>query len=175
MSQTSHQYLGTRLDPVTYYRDKSQDYNNPHTDGIEIILSKFQQYLTGKILDFGCGDGLATKFLKEDCTIGLDQSPEMISRFQFETKKPGIVGRFWDELPPVDSVVSVYALHLCPASRLPMVWFRLHQSGAKIVVIVSPFKNNPFDPQYYFESVDKLSLPVGPQGKTIHGRVYQSV
>jgi len=111
------QYLGTPLDPVTFYQERSRAYSNPHAVGIEAVLGKLRVHLTGKILDLGCGDGLATKLLGGDC-IGCDQSSEMVSRYHQETGCPGYVRTFWDELPLADSAIAIYSLHLCEPSRM---------------------------------------------------------
>jgi SAM-dependent methyltransferase len=166
-------YLGTELDPRDYYRLRSGDYDNPHTDGIRLVIDRHMHWLEGTILDLGCGSGLATAVLwsLRNPIIGVDAEPAMIERYKTETEHDGVVGNFWDKLPAADSAVFCYCLHLCPVSRASMVGFRLAEAGIKKVVVVSPFKErNERWPG--FVRVDESADGVGPDGKTIYGRVY---
>ena len=166
-------YLGTELDPAEYYKLRSGDYSNPHADGIRLVLDRHIHWLEGKILDLGCGSGLATQVLwsLRNTIVGVDAEPAMIERYKTETEHDGVVGNFWDKLPPADSAVFCYCLHLCPESRCHMVGFRLYEAGVKRIVVVSPFKErNECWPGY--RRVDESADGVGPDGKTIYGRVY---
>jgi SAM-dependent methyltransferase len=140
--------------------------------GIEAVLGTLRSYLTGKVLDLGCGDGLATKLLGGDC-IGCDQSSEMISRYHQETGCPGYVRTFWDELPLANSAVAVYSMHLCEPSRVSMMWYRLNEAGAESVVVITPLKSKPDNPNAFYSLVDSISEGCGPDGKVIHGKVYR--
>lgn len=123
----------------------------------------------------GCGSGLATMVLWSwGCyhTIrGIDAEPAMVDRYERETEREGRVARFWDELPSADSAVFCYSLHLCPKSRAAMVGFRLAEAGVQRVIVVSPLKPRAETWQGYTR-VEETADRVGPDGKTIYGRIY---
>lgn len=170
-----HLYLGTDLSPRDYYARHAADYDNPHAAGICAVLARLAHHLSGLVLDLGCGDGLATKHLRQNPAlrfVGVDAAPGMVARYRAETGFPGEVAGFGDRLPVADSVVAVYALHLATPPEIATMWWRLTETGATRVVLVSPFKNRPADPGHYFHLREAISGPYGPERKTIYGKVY---
>ena len=167
------EYLGTDLSPREFYRLKAGDYSNPHADGIRLVLDRHMHWLEGVILDLGCGSGLATSVLwsLRNPIIGVDSEPAMIERYKRETEHDGFVANFWDELPHADSAVFCYCLHLCPPSRVASVGYRLTEAGIRRVVVISPFKEKN-ENWLGYTRIDDSAEGLGPDGKTIYGRVY---
>lgn len=112
-----------------------------------MILNRFSGYLLERVLDLGCGDGLATKWLDSSRLpnvvdiVGVDVSRRMAERYEREARRPAFVANFWDRLPKARSAVAVYSFHLCPPSRRHEVFWRLHEAGVRHLVVVSPLKN----------------------------------
>ncbi|HEY9721306.1 MAG TPA: class I SAM-dependent methyltransferase [Oscillatoriaceae cyanobacterium] len=170
----SHPYLGTDLSPEEYYRVEAAHYANPHAAGIAAILERMAHHLHGRVLDLGCGDGLVTKLLagRGLIFVGADSAPAMVARYEAETGFSGVVASFEDPMPPADCVVSSYALHLATPAQLAMLWWRLAEAGAERILVITPFKEKPPEPEHYYHLIETVSGPFGPDGKTIHGRVY---
>jgi SAM-dependent methyltransferase len=168
-------YLGTTLDPQAYYQTYAEDYDNPHAEGIRYVLDKHIHWLKGSVLDMGCGNGLATMVLwswaARHSIVGIDAEPNMVERYKRETEHEGSVACFWDELPHAESAVFCYSLHLCPESRAAMVGFRLIEAGVQRVIVVSPLKSRA-EGWTGFSRAEETADGVGPEGKTIYGRVY---
>jgi hypothetical protein len=99
----------------------------------------------------------------------------MVKRYTQETGCPGVVAGFVDELPKADSVVSSYAMHLATPAEVPMMWYRLWETGADVVLVITPFKERPAAPEHYFTLEETVSGPYGPDGKTLHGKLYRRV
>jgi SAM-dependent methyltransferase len=169
-----HPYLGTNLTPQEYYKRHSHKYHNPHAEGIAEILGRLAHHLHGRVLDLGCGDGLATKLLGERglTFVGADNAPGMVKRYQKETGFPGVVAGFTDALPAADSVVSSYAMHLAAPAEVPMMWYRIWETGADTVLVITPFKERPAEPEHYFTLAETVSGPFGPDRKTLYGRLF---
>ena len=171
-----HPYLGTDLPPREYYAKHAADYHNPHAPGIAVLLARFAPHLHGTVLDLGCGDGLATKLLADRPGlkfVGADSAPGMVARYEAETGWPGVVAGFGDPLPAADSVVSSYAMHLATPEEAAVMWWRLHETGADVVLVVTPFKERPAAPAHYFALAEAHSAPLGPDAKTLHARLYR--
>lgn len=172
----SHGYLGTNLPPDVYYRRHARDYANPHAEGVAVALGQLSGQLHGRVLDWGCGDGLITKLLAEraDLTfVGADAAPGMVKRYRAETGHPAEAAGFGDALPRADSAVASYALHLATPQEAAVMWWRLAEAGVKTLVVITPFKARPEAPSHYFAETERISGPWGPDGKTIYGVVYQ--
>ena len=78
-------------------------------------------------------------------------------------------------MPPADSAVASYALHLATPAEVGMLWWRLAESGVQTLVVVTPFKARPAPPAFYYAESDRLKGGWGPEGKTIYGIVYERV
>ena len=168
-------YLGRDTSPSDFYRLYSDEYTNLHREGIERLLAHLSPHLEGRVLDLGCGAGLATTWLMGNRPglepVGVDASPEMVARYRRDTGCPATVSSFTEELPRCDSVIASYSLHLAARSEMPLVWYRLAEAGARTVVVISPFKGNPSAPKGYYAVSETVSVPFGEKGKTAHGWV----
>lgn len=137
-------YLGTSLDPASYYDVHADRYQNAHADAIETVLRRLAGGIEGPVLDLGCGAGLATEVLRKMKGpldfIGIDASPAMADRYRIETGYPGVTAFFWDPLPKGRSAVIAHALHLCPESRKHEIEWRLQEAGVSTLIVVSPLK-----------------------------------
>jgi trans-aconitate methyltransferase len=136
-------YLGTSLSPDNYYQHCGDVYYNPHSDLIKYFIesqySKLDQ--SSRILDLGCGDGLATKILLKlgiSNIIGIDKSQVMVNRYEKETGCKALNIDFWDELPQASSIVATHSLHLCPPSRIFSTYWKFKEIGIKTALITSP-------------------------------------
>ncbi|MEB3328038.1 MAG: class I SAM-dependent methyltransferase [Candidatus Sericytochromatia bacterium] len=174
--QNHHPYLGTALEPRAYYEREASRYNNPHAPGIQALLRAVLAGVEGTVLDLGCGDGLVTKWLAGlpgvRC-VGLDRAAAMVERYRQETGCPAEVGTFDQPLPRADWIVSSYALHLATPAEEAAMWWRMWETGAQQVVVVTPLKARPAEPAHYFHLAQALAEPVGPGGKTLHARRYE--
>ncbi|MEB3285573.1 MAG: class I SAM-dependent methyltransferase [Candidatus Sericytochromatia bacterium] len=173
--EAPHLYLGTELSPEEYYERRSHVYDNPHAEGIEQALSALSLPLAASVLDLGCGDGLVTKlFQPRGCLCqGMDRASAMVARYEKETGCRGLVGCFDQAMPPSEMIVASYALHLATPAEKTVMWWRMWESGASWVVVVSPFKSRPSDPAHYFQLTRAVQGPWGPSKKTVYGRLYQ--
>lgn len=173
MTMPTRSYLGTRLTPEEYYKTKSGSYDNPHSPGIRYVLDKHMHWLQGTVLDLGCGNGLATMILwsYRQPILGVDAEPSMIERYQQETEHLAVIGQVWDPLPKAKSAVFCYSVHLCPRSRVSAVNYRMCEAGIQRVVVVSPLKAQT-ENWLNFRCVESTADKVGPDDKTIYGRVY---
>lgn len=171
-----HLYLGTDLPPHAYYAHHAAEYANPHAKGIAVLVARFADQLHGTVLDLGCGDGLATKLLADRpglAFVGADSAAGMVARYEAETSWPGVVAGFGDPLPAADSVVSSYAMHLATPEEAAVMWWRLWETGARVVLVVTPLKERPASPAHYFTLAEAASGPYGPDDKTLHARLYR--
>jgi hypothetical protein len=170
-----HGYLGTHLTPAEYYRRHSAQYHNPHAEGVAEALGHLAHHLHGRVLDWGCGDGLATKLLGERGLdfVGVDNASGMVGRYRRETGFPAEVAGFADALPRADTAVACYALHLATPQEAALMWWRLAEAGVQKLVVVTPFKNRPAAPEHYFKEAERVSGAWGPEGKTIYGVLYE--
>lgn len=171
-----HGYLGTSLTPAEYYRRHASRYANPHAEGVAEALGRLSTHLHGRVLDWGCGDGLITKLLtatRPDLTfVGADNASAMVGRYRRETGNPGVVAGFGDALPEADSAVASYALHLATPAEASVMWWRLAEAGVRTLVVITPFKARPEAPQHYFREAERVYGPWGPAEKTIYGVLY---
>ena len=174
-ARTPRPYLGTTLSPAEYYAGRyAATYSNPHEAGIRKVVERLHPNLTGRVLDLGCGDGLATKIivpLGHTDVVGLDPSPQMLARYGAETGHRGVLGTASGVLPPCDSIIASYSLHL--EHDPTMASFRMWESGAKTVVVISPLKDRPRLHSVYWTWTDMTRQGVGTKCKTIYGVVYE--
>ena len=175
--ERQHGYLGTHLSPVEYYRRHAAAYDNPHAGGIARALGHFACQLEGVVLDWGCGDGLATKLLaaahQDWQFVGVDNAPLMVARYIQETGFSAVVAGFGEALPAADSAVASYALHLASPAEAAVMWWRLAESGVKTLVVVTPFKARPAAPAFYYVEAERVCGRWGPAGKTIYAMFYR--
>ncbi|MEB3222162.1 MAG: class I SAM-dependent methyltransferase [Candidatus Sericytochromatia bacterium] len=170
-----HPYLGTDLTPQAYYEREAARYDNPHAPGIHQLLEATLAGVAGTVLDLGCGDGLVSKWLAGRAgvrCVGVDRAAAMVARYEHETGWPGVVSTFDQPLPAADWIVSSYALHLATPAEEAAMWWRMWETGARHVVVVTPLKARPAAPAHYFSLAQAISAGVGPGGKTIHARRY---
>lgn len=166
-------YLGTSLSPEEYYVRNSASYRNPHEAAIRCAVEHYVKSFSGRVLDLGCGPGLATSALSglglRDF-VGVDSSPVMAGRYREETGFPACEANFWDELPKADCAVATHSLHLCPSSRLPAAVWRLVEAGVKTLVVVSPLKS-------ILDYIPFCGFRVGWQGPCVfrHGPAGKSI
>lgn len=171
-----HLYLGTELSPAEYYERHPAAYDNPHAKGIVRVLRALELPDVATVLDLGCGDGLVTKWLQGERSVvcrGMDRAAAMVARYVQETGCAGCVGRFDEAMPAANLIVASYALHLATRAEQAVMWWRMWESGAAWVAVVTPFKARPAEPLHYFARVRGLHGPWGPEGKTVYGRLYR--
>jgi SAM-dependent methyltransferase len=175
--ESTHGYLGTPLTPAEYYRQCAAAYDNPHADGIARALGHLAHHLAGRVLDWGCGDGLVTKLLGAANPswqfVGVDNAPAMVARYRHETHFPGVVAGFGDALPAAQSAVASYALHLATPAEAAVMWWRLAEAGVTTLVVVTPFKARPAAPVHYYAEAERVFGRWGPAGKTIYAVLYR--
>jgi SAM-dependent methyltransferase len=137
-------YLGTNLTPEQYYAQHSAWYSNPHKGTIEFLLEQCTSSLHSRILDLGCGPGLATRCLSKHGLsdfVGVDNAPVMVERYRRETGFPSVQANFWDELPKAECAVATHSIHLCPVSRLHIAMWRLYEAGVRTLLVISPLRS----------------------------------
>lgn len=166
-------YLGTPLTPDEYYRAHAGDYVNGQAEAVGPLLKALAVHLRPRVLDLGCGAGLATQALiglGVTDIVGSDRSPEMVQRYTQETGKPGQVASFWDQQPSALTAVCVHALHLCPASRLWEVPWTLRTAGIQHLIVISPLKRagNGLS----LRELARVQVQTGPERKTVWGWVF---
>lgn len=126
-----------------YYTDNSETYHNPHAIFALNCLEQLWSEQFKNVLDFACGDGLASKYLRKnhniDNIIGCDKF--MYSRYERETKNTCFQFSFEDiangnfELPKVDVIVFSYAIDLVKTSYLNNMLYNLSNISESLIVI----------------------------------------
>lgn len=178
-------YLGTQLSPAAYYEAQAAAYANPHALGVGPLLAWGLPALAAawaacpegpgrRLLDLGCGDGLATELLAPQGWrwVGVDASAGMVARYRAERGFPAQVGGFGDPLPEACAMVACHALHLASPEEAAMLGWRLAEAGVRCALVVGPFKERPRCPGPYYELLDRASHPVGPKGKALHAALW---
>ena len=140
-----------------YYQFNKADYHNPHTEFIHTSLDWVKDQIEiGSFLDLSCGDGVVSSYLKDGgftnffgtdpyfCDIYSKKLGTECFQLSFEEiAKSGLP-------KSVDTIISSYALHLCPTSFLNTLLYQLAKN-CKYLVIISPNKNP--EVKNYFEEV----------------------
>lgn len=139
----------------TFYRLHSRDYENPHIDIIENLLShaKTEWNISGNILDLCCGSGEVSHML-EDCNVdGID--PYTKELYEANTGNDCIPMTFKDIVEngigkEYDFVICSYAMHLCEKSMLPMLLYRIGEVSDNLI-IVTPHKKPDCNGNFFKE------------------------
>lgn len=155
--RSKYESLGVDL----YYSNLGKDYQNPHS---EYALSCFEDiwnsYIlknldtvnstsTFRVLDFACGDGLISKYLKSSYLNLLNSNSLIINgcdkyldeRYEFETGLNCFpysfedVANFSHTLPKYDLIVISYAIDLVKESYLDNFLYSLSQLTNKLLII----------------------------------------
>lgn len=135
-----------QLGVVRYYQEEGAHYTNPHFDQIrELLLQNRHRIDYSKVLDYCCGSGEVTRCLLEmgfDQTAAsdpftsaafLEKTGRTCQSYSFEEViKTGIPAQF-------SSIISSFAMHLCPEDQLFPLLYQLFQSTPN-VVIITPHK-----------------------------------
>lgn len=130
-----------------YYRAFSDAYENPHLPEICALLERNLERLdcSGTVLDFAAGGGevaTALQVLGVEHIVGCD--PFTHALFERKTGLPCLQLDFKSVirsgLPgPYSTIISSFALHLCPLKELfPLCW-QLFQA-APLLVVITPHK-----------------------------------
>ena len=153
--------------PEEFYTSGSQ-YENPHKEVIHKHIDNIASSLdlTGRVLDLGCGTGIASERLSfhgakriTGCDPYLNKEYEKetgnsCARYNF---KDIAQGRMY-HLGHFSLVIASFSLHLCEKSMMTHLLFNLSQMSDKLVII-SPHKKpeiNQFwslEEEHYFEKV----------------------
>lgn len=156
------------MSPDAYYEARSEEYSNPQADAVLRLLELMLGFVRPRVLDLGCGAGLATSALMvlgvHDC-VGVDRSEAMVLRYVRETLRPARVANFWDPLPRARTAIAAHSLHLCEPSRLWQFRWRLREAGVETLVVVSPLKRAADGLR--MRELRSASCPSGPRGKTV--------
>jgi SAM-dependent methyltransferase len=143
---------------------KTIPYSNPHE---KQIIKLIQNIEGNKVLDLCCGTGLVTKNIKYKEIEGID--PYLYNEYEKNTGKRCIRKTFKDivqeGLDKYDLIICSFGLHLCEASMLPMLMYRIKESTNRLIVI-SPSKHPKISNKY------KETIALTLLGKRIHMREY---
>ncbi len=129
-----------------FYSRNANRYENPHFEQIRQLLIQNKNRIDyTKVLDFGCGGGEVALVLETlDCrnTIGCDpytyklferKTGNKCFRFSFDNViRKGIMGSY-------SSIISSFAMHLCPEELLFPLTAQLFLVS-KQIVIITPHK-----------------------------------
>lgn len=130
-----------------YYREHANMYENPHLPQVQDLLQRNFHRLncSGTVLDFAAGGGEVTQTLRllgaqqlagcDPFTFDLFEKKTGIScaRLSFlDVIKNGLPGHY-------STIVSSFALHLCPQNKLFSLAWNLLQA-TPILVVITPHK-----------------------------------
>lgn len=141
-----------------YYKDFSEEYENPHFETIKELLNKIS--IEGSVLDLCCGSGEVTKILSINNIVGCD--PYMYEVYYKKTGKKSFKFNFKEIAEGAlygtyfDTVICSFALHLCELSLLEKVLYQLSIITNELIVI-SPHKR-PIIKESYFELKEELKI-----------------
>lgn len=130
-----------------YYQHHAEAYENPHFIEIQRLILQNQHRLDcSAVLDFAAGGGEVTQVLQQmgfHQTIGCD--PFTFELYEKNTARPCLRFSFKDVIKGAlqgqyfSSVISSFALHLCPEKDLYPLFWNLLQTTA-VVVFITPHK-----------------------------------
>jgi len=128
-----------------------------HRDATGQILDRWTLTATDRVLDVGCGNGWAVRWMLErgaGSGAGVDISAEMIQRAQQLTES-GVPAEFavsaGERLPFADeafsAILSVESLYYYPDPAAALAeWARVSRAGGRLGVMVDLFAENPAGP-----------------------------
>ena len=130
-----------------YYRDHAATYENPHLPQVQDLLKRNFHRLdcSGKVLDFAAGGGEVTQTLR---ALGAQElagcDPYTFELFEKKTglrcSKLSFMDIIVHGLPEqYSTIVSSFALHLCPPKKLFSLAWNLLQS-TPLLVVITPHK-----------------------------------
>lgn len=135
-----------------FYRNNGDTYQNPHYDYIKQLLVQNESRIGYKsILDFCCGSGEVSQVLHEmgyKLSTGCD--PYTQKAYSLRMEKPCLGHSFEDivqgklSTKQYSSVISSFAMHLCPAKQLYPLVQELFKC-TKQLVIITPHKRPALD------------------------------
>jgi SAM-dependent methyltransferase len=161
-----------------FYEEHGGDYRNPHEAAIRAALheglSRWQVGLS-RVLDLACGSGEVTLVLRElGCTDtdGIDpytgeaylaRTGRVAESITFERIAEGALeGRRYS------LIVCSFALHLLPASRLPVLSYQLSRI-APALIILTPHKRPQLREAWGWRLEDEIVV------KRVRARLYRVV
>jgi hypothetical protein len=129
-----------------YYREFADGYENPHFPEIKVLLERnFSSLDCSAVLDFAAGGGEVTQVLQGmgiPETTGCD--PFTFALFEKNTGCDCLRLSFMDVIKKglprqYSTIISSFALHLCPVKDLfPLCWQLLE--AAPLLVVLTPHK-----------------------------------
>lgn len=148
---------------MTYYDDIAEGYNQLHGDEqcekARLILENIAISKNDKLLDVGCGTGIATNLF--NCKkIGIDPSEKLLAKCSFPVKT-GIA----EKLPFKDSefniVISLTVIHHCRIKKALDEMFRVSKRDIIVSIIkksskVEDIKKYPIKPYKIIEESHDL-------------------
>lgn len=129
-----------------YYKNHSEDYDNPHFKEIEKLLKKNEKELDySSVLDFCCGNGEVSIVLNDlgyNNSIGCD--PYTFENYKKNVKKKCFKFSFDDVLRgklsgKYSSIICSFGMHLCEEDKLFMLTQELF-NHADTIIIITPHK-----------------------------------
>ena len=130
-----------------YYREFSDAYENPHLPEISALIARnFNRFdCSGTVLDFAAGGGeVATALLQLGVKNILGCDPFTFALFERKTGMTCLQLSFKDVIRDglpgqYTTIISSFALHLCPLKDLFSLCWNLFQT-APVIVIITPHK-----------------------------------
>lgn len=170
--------------PRGYYADAGAEYRNPHEPGVRLAIARWAPTLpAGRILDLAAGSGEVTLALVE-AGIALDRIDAAdpftgaayaarVGRAPHDWSFESLPDRLEAGTPPpgpYGAVICSFALHLCPASRLPSLALALARRAAELWVL-TPHKRPVIEPRWGWILVDEHYDPI----ERVRARRYAAI
>ncbi len=162
-----------------YYREFSEEYENPHLPEITALLERNFSRLncSGTVLDFAAGGGEVASTLHRlgaKNIVGCD--PFTHALFERKTGLPCLQLSFKDVIRQGLSgqyslIVSSFAMHLCPLKELfPLTWNLLQ--AAPLLVIITPHKRPELEKLQGIELLWEDTVETS-RGKKVRMKAYK--